>query len=140
MPFTKQQVDAIYRRSTGYCHLCHKKLSLVNYGKNGARGAWHIDHSKPRSRGGTDHMNNLLPACIDCNLGKSNLTTRTARRWSGKTRAPMTPERRKQAKAENGFIAAVGGGIVGFAVGGPVGAFIGAMTGGQLGASKNPDN
>lgn len=85
-------------------------------------------------------MNNLFAACIDCNHGKSNMTTRTARGWNGKSRAPLSPEKRKQAKAENGLLGAVGGGVVGFAVGGPVGAVIGALTGGHLAGSANPDN
>lgn len=84
-------------------------------------------------------MNNLFPSCVDCNLGKSNLTTRTARSWNGKTRAPLTPEKRNQAKAENGVIAALGGGVLGFAVGGPVVAFICALTAGHLGSKRNPD-
>jgi 5-methylcytosine-specific restriction endonuclease McrA len=139
MPFTKQKLDSIYQRSTGYCHLCHKKLSRKNYNTPGARGAWHVEHSKPRSKGGTDHMNNLFAACIDCNADKSNYTTRTARGWNGKSRAPLSPERRDQVKTNNGILCALGGRAVGFAVAGPVGALIGALTGGHLGASGNPD-
>jgi len=139
MAYTKEQLDWIYRCTSGYCHLCQKKLSRKNYGRTGERGSWHVDHSVPRSKGGTDHLNNLKPACIACNLDKSNKTTQTARSWSGKARAPLSPEKRKQAKAGNGILGALGGGAVGFAVGGPVGAVIGALTGGSLGASANPD-
>ena len=32
----------------------------------------HIDHRKPVSLGGDDALENLLTACSDCNLGKSN--------------------------------------------------------------------
>ena len=99
-----------------------------------------MEHSVPRSKGGTDHLNNLFPACVGCNHDKSNRTTRTARGWNGKTRAPMSPEKRKQAKTENGILGALGGGAVGFAVAGPVGAVIGVLAGGHLGASGNPDN
>jgi len=77
-----------------------------------------VDHSNARSNGGTDRCPNLKPACIDCNLDKSNKTTRTARRWNGKTRAPLSREKRKQAKTENAILGALGGGVVGFAVGG----------------------
>ncbi|MCG8378187.1 MAG: HNH endonuclease, partial [Proteobacteria bacterium] len=49
-----------------------KKLAWKNYGLDGQRGSWHIDHSKPKSKGGTDYLRNLVPACIDCNREKSN--------------------------------------------------------------------
>lgn len=139
MRFTKEQLDQIYRKTSGYCHLCHTKLSRKSHGRAGQRGAWHVEHSVPRAKGGTDHLNNLKPACISCNLDKCAMTTRTARGWKGKTRAPMTVEKRKQAKSENALLGAVGGGVVGFAVAGPVGAAIGALAFGHLVGSSNPD-
>ena len=139
MRFTKEQLDQIYRKTSGYCHICHTKLSRKNYGQDGERGAWHVEHSVPRAKGGTDHLNNLKPACISCNLDKSATTTRTARGWNGKTRAPLSVEKRNQAKSENALLGAVGGGVVGFAVAGPIGAAIGALAGGHFGASENPD-
>jgi hypothetical protein len=138
MPFTTPQLDAIYRRSSGYCHLCHKKLSRVNYGVLGARGAWHVEHSVPRSKGGTDHLNNLFPACVICNGDKSDKTTRTARRWNGKKCAPLNPEKRKQAKFENGLAGAIAGGLAG-AIAGPIGVVFGAVTGACIGSAQNPD-
>lgn len=139
MLFTKQELNAIYRRSTGYCHLCHKKLSRNNYGAHGARGSWHVEHSKPRSRGGTDHINNLYAACIRCNLEKGDMTTRTSRKWNDKTCAPLSPEKRKQAQFENGFAGAITGGLAGVVVAGPIGAVIGVLTGACIGSSQNPD-
>lgn len=139
MPYTQQQLDAVYRRSSGCCHLCHKKLARTNHGVQGARGAWHVDHSIPRSKGGTDHLNNLFAACIKCNIGKSNKTTRTARRWKGKARAPLSLEKRQQAKSENGMAGAIAGGLAGAAFAGPFGAFVGAVTGACIGSSENPD-
>lgn len=139
MLYTKQQLDAVYRQSSGYCHLCHKKLSRKNHGVHGARGAWHIDHSKPRSKGGTDHPNNLRAACIECNLDKSDRTTRTARRWNGKSRAPLGPDKRRQAKVDNGLAGAIAGGLAGAAVAGPFGALMGTLAGACLGSSQNPD-
>jgi 5-methylcytosine-specific restriction endonuclease McrA len=138
MNYTDDQLDRIYRKTSGYCHLCHTKLSRINHGRVGKRGAWQIEHSVPRSKGGTDHHNNLFPACVTCNGDKSNKTTRTARGWNGKKCAPMNPEKRKQAKLENGFAGAIVGGIAG-AVAGPVGIIIGAVTGACIGSSKNPD-
>lgn len=139
MRFDKQILTRIYRRTSGYCHLCHAKLSLKNYGQAGKRGAWQVEHSVPRSKGGTDHLNNLFPACVSCNCDKSNKTTRTARGWNGKTCAPLNREKRKQAKLENGFAGAIAGGIAGGAIAGPVGAIVGAVTGACVGSSANPD-
>jgi 5-methylcytosine-specific restriction endonuclease McrA len=139
MAYTREQLDWIYRCTSGRCHLCQKVLSRKNYNRPGKRGAWHVDHSVPRSNGGTDRLNNLKLACIGCNLDKSNKTTHTAWRWNGKTRASLSPEKRKQAKTESAILGAMGGGAVGFAVGGPVGAVIGALAGGHLAGSANPD-
>lgn len=139
MKYTKEQLDQIYCKTSGYCHLCHTKLSRKNHGQHDERGAWHVEHSVPRAKGGTYHLNNLKPACISCNLDKSATTTRTARGWKGKTRAPMSVEKRKQAKSENALLGVVGGGVVGFAVAGPIGAAIGALAVGHLAESSNPD-
>lgn len=39
----------------------------------------HIDHIKPRSKGGTDDDDNLQTLCSDCNIAKSNKSTRDLR-------------------------------------------------------------
>lgn len=33
----------------------------------------HVDHVHPTSRGGTDEIDNLVTACAECNLGKSDI-------------------------------------------------------------------
>lgn len=139
LSYTKEQLDRIYRKTSGYCHLCHAKLSRKNHGQEGERGAWHVDHSVPRAKGGTDHLNNLKPACISCNLDESAKTSRTARGWKGKKSAPLNPEKRKQAKLENGFAGAIAGGLAGGAIAGPIGVIVGAVTGACVGSSQNPD-
>lgn len=139
MPFNKIELDQIYRRTSGYCHLCHKKLSRRNYGQFGKRGAWEVEHSVPRSNGGTDHMNNLFPACCGCNRDKSNMTTRTARRWNGKVKAPMSPTKRAAARTENTVFGMIGGGIAGLCIAGPIGGIVGAIACGKFGNSLNPD-
>jgi hypothetical protein len=140
MAYTVQQLDLIYRRTTGYCHLCHKKLSRKNYGIRNARGAWEVEHSIPRSQGGTDHMNNLFAACISCNNDKSSLTTRTARSWHEKTCAPLCPEKRAEAKIQNGVIGAAVGGFAAAFFLGPFGIAICAIAGGLFAHGKNPDS
>ena len=79
MVFTDDQLDAIYDRTSGYCHICRKKLAFKNYGKLGQRGAWEVEHSRAQAKGGTDRLNNLYPACITCNRRKGTRTTRTLR-------------------------------------------------------------
>jgi 5-methylcytosine-specific restriction endonuclease McrA len=139
MNLTSDQLDRIYERTSGYCHLCHKKLARTNYGRHGSKGAWEVEHSIPKSKGGTDHMNNLFAAHISCNREKQAVTTKTARVWNGKTRAPLGVKMRKQAKTENGLLGAVGGGLAGLVIGGPIGGMIGALAGGHLAAAQNPD-
>lgn len=39
------------------------------------------DHSKPKSRGGTDHPNNLQHTCRGCNQQKGTKTSAEYRRW-----------------------------------------------------------
>lgn len=68
--YTDDELIRIYYRADGYCHLCHKKLSFINYGANGRRGAWEVDHSVSIKRGGSSKLQNLYPACINCNRSK----------------------------------------------------------------------
>ena len=77
--YDDQLLRRIYAKTGGYCAHCDKKIAMRNYGKPEARGAWEVDHSKPTSRGGTDHINNLLPSCCYCNRSKGNYTTREFR-------------------------------------------------------------
>jgi 5-methylcytosine-specific restriction endonuclease McrA len=140
LAFDEVRRREIFRKTAGRCHICTKSLCFNNHGRAGLRGAWHVEHSIPRARGGTEHLNNLFAACIGCNLEKSDYSTRTARRWNGRTKAPLSKE--KQAKARNGnAIAGAGlGAVVGGIVGGPPGAFFGSIIGGLFGHSADPEN
>lgn len=134
----KERLRMIFRKTDGFCHICHRKLIFANHGISGANGAWHIEHSKARANGGTDHLNNLFPACILCNIEKGTLNTKIIRLRYGTTRAPLS--RRKKAYAKDEYI--VGGAIVvggiGLAFGGPLGGIIGGMVGGLIGDSNSP--
>lgn len=138
MAFDENQRRKIYDRTDGHCHICHKKLALKNYGIQGAHGAWEVEHSRPRSKGGTDHGNNLYASCIPCNRDKSNATTRTARRRNGTSRAPLSKTKKVAERRENMVIGAILGGAVG-ALGGPIGIAAGALVGGQIGYSVRPE-
>jgi len=80
MPYADEDLRYIYDKTDGWCRYCNKRLSLVNYGRIGKRGAWEVDHAVPVSRGGTDYYRNLWPACIDCNRDKSDRTAQSYRR------------------------------------------------------------
>ncbi len=134
MPFTGAELRFIYNKTDGHCHICHCRVSINNYGYGSGRGAWEVEHSRPRSKGGTNHRNNLLPACVPCNRDKSNFTTRTARGWKGTTRAPFSKEKKATMRSENTTVCGVLGGLLGLA-GGPVGSALGAGIGAAIGRS-----
>jgi len=138
MAYTRAELKNIYDRTSGYCHICHRKMSFTNYCRPSQKGAWEIEHSVPRSKGGTDHGNNLFGAHITCNREKSNYTTKTARRWHGISRAPLSRGERKKARTGNVVAGGVIGGIVG-SVFGPLGTAIGAGIGAKIGHDIKPD-
>jgi hypothetical protein len=132
-------INAIYDRTSGYCHICARKVCFSNYGILGTKGAWEIEHSRPRARGGTNHGNNLYAACIPCNREKSHQwSTRTVRGWNGRKRAPLSPGKRREAKQQQALAGAVLCGIAG-SVFGPFGAILGATIGAAIGEKQNPD-
>jgi 5-methylcytosine-specific restriction endonuclease McrA len=138
MPKDLKRLRAIYNRTDGHCHICYKRLSFVNYGGDRTlRGVWEIEHSKPRCKGGTDHGNNLYAACVPCNRNKSDCTTRTARRWSGTTRAPFSKAIKVKLRERNADLGTLIGGMLG-AVGGPVCMAVGAYLGRQVGQDIKP--
>lgn len=138
MAFKKAELNPIYDRTSGRCHICHKKLAFKNYEAVGSRAAWEVEHSIPQAKGGTDHLNNLYPACISCNRSKGSSSTGSTRSKHGKTRAPLSADKRKKARVGNTFAGGTLGAMIG-SVGGPVGAFIGACLGASLGHSQYPD-
>lgn len=53
----------VLAKCNGHCHYCGIDLGS---------GPWNIDHVIPRSKGGTNHMENLVASCIPCNRAKSD--------------------------------------------------------------------
>jgi hypothetical protein len=127
----------IFRRTDGRFHICHGRLVFNNHGKTGAKGAWHIEHSVPRTNGGSDHPNNLYAACICCSLDKGTLNIRTVRAYCGNTRAPYSRERKQMLKDDNTGTGILLGGLIGL-VAGPWGVVIGATLGGMIGRENSP--
>lgn len=140
MRIDADQLAAIFNRTSGRCHLCHRPVAFSNYGRHGQRGAWEVEHSKPRARGGTNYLRNLYAAHIRCNRSKGIRATRITRRSNGYTRAPLSRAARERAKRWN----AVAGGLAGIPLGalvlGPAGAWIGAALGVALAHDQDPDD
>lgn len=138
MRYSSERLSDIFDRTSGYCHLCGGKLYFCNYGVIGARGAWEVEHSRPKCQGGTDRLNNLYAAHIPCNRTKQAECTRRARAQHGRTRAPLSTRRRSEAKSRNAFESGVVGALLG-SVAGPWGILLGAAIGGKKGYDRNPD-
>lgn len=51
----------VLRRDEFTCRYCGRRAPEVRL---------HVDHKQPRNSGGPDHLDNLVTACEDCNLGK----------------------------------------------------------------------
>ena len=63
---TRTQVRERAQNACEYCHLHQNDSPLA---------ALHVEHVIPKSHGGSDDLDNLALACIDCNLHKgTNLT------------------------------------------------------------------
>ena len=132
MKTSPKEIRTIYERTNGYCHLCHKKVSLKNYGCRDGRGAWEIDHSRARANGGTDHGNNLLPACISCNRKKQARGSHTIRHQNGIAGVPRSKQQIKKNRRLNSGLGAFLGGALGSCAG-PIGVAAGGFVGYHIG-------
>jgi len=135
---TEDRLNKIYDKTDGYCHLCHKKLAFTNYGINGAKGSWHIEHSIPKAKGGTDHLNNLFPACISCNLEKGVHHTKTVRKNYGVTRAPYSKAKKDKIRSDNVLAGGTLGMIISaFLGGGPLAVISCTVIGAKIGGNTS---
>lgn len=72
--------ERVYWLTGGACFYCGGELGV----------AWHVDHFKPRSKGGQDDLGNYVPACAHCNESKGS-------------RMPTGEEREKLGRLQNGY-------------------------------------
>lgn len=138
MKVDDEKLNRIFDKTRGKCHLCHKQLSFGNYGIAGARGGWEIEHSKPKSAGGTDHMNNLYAACIPCNRQKGNRSNFSVRSANGVKNAPLSESARTRARYANAAKGALAGAAIGRLLG-PAGLVLGGAIGALVGSELEPD-
>lgn len=59
--YTAKEWLAKLKLYKGRCHWCHKKIT----------GATHADHVIALSKGGTNYISNIVPACAKCNVNKN---------------------------------------------------------------------
>lgn len=138
MAYDIEKREHIFRKTNGRCHICRSQLSFDGYGLTGAKGAWEVEHSVPRAKGGTDHLNNLYASCISCNRSKGSSTTRSARGKNGYRSAPLSKEK----KANNALTGGALGTLATFLV--PphlriAAAVFGAVVGAVIGHEVEPD-
>lgn len=139
MAFCAEKLSLISDRTDGCCHLSGKRPRFGNYGGIGARGAWEVEHSVARANGATDHGSNLFAACIGRNRQKGVVTTRTARAWNGRKRAPLSRDRKEVIRRSNGLAGGAAALIFGGLIAGPAGAVFGAPIGTAAGFDSEPD-
>src|SRR5690606_3199367 len=107
-----------------------------NYGIVGLRGAWEIDHSIPISKSGSNHLNNLYPACIPCNRKKGNSSNAIARTPQELGLAPMSKSAKDSKRTKRILTGLAVGAGCGSALG-PFGIIVGAGVGALLGSNDN---
>lgn len=96
MSFNVERQRKIFDKTDGRCHICRKKLVFEQYGSVGDSDDWEVEHSRPKAKGGTDHLNNLYASCIPCNRSKGASSTRVARQKHGNKAALLSKgDRRK---------------------------------------------
>lgn len=123
--FSKQygDVDAIWRRTNGKCHLCHQDVELHTYGCLSLFGgqAGSVDHLVPRYFGGTNDPYNLRIAHQSCNSRRGIREPEEVRlELAGRSDEPRSAGQEVlRAVALTGGGVAVGG-LIALAMAGPI--------------------
>lgn len=116
-------VDSIWRRTNGKCHLCHQQVELHTYGCLSLFGgqAGSVDHLVPRYFGGTNDPGNLRIAHQSCNSRRGIRDPEEVRlelaRRSDEPRSASQEVLRAVAFTGGGVAA---GGLIALATAGPV--------------------
>jgi hypothetical protein len=138
MSYNREELREIFRKTDGHCHLTGKKLILKHYGKCDDHGAWEVDHSRARARGGGDHWNNLYPASPAANRSKGQVGARAFRARHRLRRAPLS-RKQKRAARKHGIAKGVLLGAVAGLRFGPLGVLAGGMIGGLIASEFVPE-
>lgn len=95
----------VYKKTPGVCWYCGYDINHKNRT---------IDHVIPRSKGGGDEYENLVPACSDCNRLKGDgplSTLRRRLRWRMSGRPEFSPEQVSWIEREYGITIDPGKGV-----------------------------
>ena len=111
MAYSLRQLERIFDRTGGRCHLCHGDLYFDDYAAPAVLDGWEVEHSRPRARGGTDHPNNLYAACVSCNRSKGTRSSAAFRRELGLSGPPRL-EPRTDWSDVLALVGLVGGGLL----------------------------
>lgn len=136
MGHSPERLRTIFERTDGSCHICGRKLVFCRYGEE---GGWEVEHSIPVSLGGSDRLSNLYAAHIVCNRQKGIRTTRTARKWHDRSRAPLSREKKESVRENNRLGWGAAGALTGGAIAGPAGLLIGGVVGVLFGDGIDPE-
>lgn len=66
MKLPREVLKIIFEKTNGHCWYCGITIHPLDN--------WQVDHQQPRSQGGTDEIENLVPSCRSCNAGKGGRT------------------------------------------------------------------
>ena len=97
----------------GVCHLCLEPVDLALYGPTGFFGVETVtvDHVRPQSVGGGDHLENLRLAHGTCNSRRGTRDVELARlELAGTTSAPMSSGEKTAWSVGGGAALAIGAG------------------------------
>lgn len=94
MTISKKNRFEVFKRDGFKCAYC---------GKTPPEVIIEVDHIQPRSRNGSDDINNLITACFDCNRGKKNILLKTIPLKIGEN-LEILKEKELQAKEYRKFI------------------------------------
>ena len=78
--FDPRFAEKVLEKTDGHCYYCKSPLPENEklYTPHGTVyleiRRWHIDHILAVTKGGTDRIDNLVPACTSCNLKKHDKT------------------------------------------------------------------
>lgn len=76
--FSKYKRQKIYRKTDKRCAYCGRRVFETVPDSSPVRLT--IDHIKPKVKGGTNHIQNLILACRECNQLKGDMKLRTFRK------------------------------------------------------------
>jgi hypothetical protein len=99
---------AVYDKTGGHCYYCGMKLTLRSKTKfpEVDPAVMLTDHFVPKSKGGSDHIDNIVPCCRPCNSGKNNKPLeqyRSSCYWKSKG-ISFTPKQREFLKSTGYYL------------------------------------